>query len=304
VVNSADQFDWGACIEAVAADIFGSCNTEMSREPEDVRFGGHGSVTVNYETGVWYDHENERGGGVRDLIREYKKIEDRDAAIAYAEECQLHFENGGRPKKNGGSSQYHEELEAIYPYRDASGRLAFDIVRFVFKLPGGGGYVTDERGKRTKKIRQRRASGEWGLDEHTPVIPYQLPDLIKAVAAGHTICIAEGEPKVDLIRSFGFPATCCSEGAGRWRPAHSAFLKGADVVLLPDNDQAGRDHVEKIAESLAPTAKRIRICQLPNLPDKGDVVDWHRAGGGRKSLPVSSETLRITRPMNPRGRSR
>jgi hypothetical protein len=279
----ADQFDWAAHIEAVAANIFGSCNTEMSREPEDVRFGGHGSVSINYETGIWYDHEGKRGGGVRDLIRDYKKIEDRDAAIAYAEECQRHFENGGRPKKNGGSSQYHEELEAIYLYRDASGNLAFEVVRFVFRLPGGG-YVTDERGKRTKKIRQRRASGEWGLDEHTPVIPYQLPDLIKAVAAGHTICIPEGEPKVDLIRSFGFPATCCSGGAGKWRAEHSAFLKGADIVLLADNDQAGRDHIELIAASLAPSAKRIRICQLPGLPEKGDVIDWHKAGGSKEDF--------------------
>jgi hypothetical protein len=218
----ADQFDWAAHIEAVAADIFGSCNTEMSREPEDVRFGNRGSVSVNYETGIWYDHEEKRGGGVRDLIREYKKLEDRDAAIAYAEECQRHFENGGKAK-NGGDSPYIKEVESVYTYHDAAGVIAFEVVRFVFKLPGGG-YITDERGKRTKTIRQRRPSGEWGLDEHTPVIPYQLPDVIKAVAAGHTVCIPEGEPKADLIRSFGFPATCCSEARadGARSIAHSS----------------------------------------------------------------------------------
>ena len=57
------------------------------------------------------------------------------------------------------------------------------------------------------------------------------------------------------------------------------FLKGADVVLLPDNDPVGREHVEAIAESLASSARRIRILELPNLPEKGDVVDWHAAGG-------------------------
>jgi DNA primase len=75
-----------------------------------------------------------------------------------------------------------------------------------------------------------------------PVVPYQLPDLLKAVAAAQTICIAEGEKKVDLIRSFGFPATCCAGGANKWRPEHSASLQGADVVLLPDNDPVGRTH--------------------------------------------------------------
>ena len=41
----------------------------------------------------------------------------------------------------------------------------------------------------------------------------------------------------------------------------------------------GREHVTAIAESLASSARRIRILELPNLPEKGDVVDWHAAGG-------------------------
>ena len=95
------EFDWAAHTEAVAADIFGEPNAEMSRPPDDVRFGNHGSVSVNYTTGQWYDFENERGGGIKELIRVYKEIDDRDAAIAYAEECQQNFENGGKPRSNG-----------------------------------------------------------------------------------------------------------------------------------------------------------------------------------------------------------
>src|SRR5690349_414192 len=82
------QFDWAAHTEAVVADIFGEPNAEMSRPPDDVRFGNRGSVSIKYVTGQWYDHENKRGGGVRELIRVYKEIDDRDAAIAYAEDCQ------------------------------------------------------------------------------------------------------------------------------------------------------------------------------------------------------------------------
>ena len=217
---------------------------------------------------------------------------------------------------------YQREVEATYPYPDTSGQLAFEVVRFVCKQ--GGSYVTDAHGKRNKTFSQRRPSGEsdqswlWGLDvgefmrpapgkdwisfnatkfeqypatrqrkffnTAAPVVPYQLPDLLKAVAAGHTICIAEGEKKVDLIRGFGFPATCCAGGAKKWSPSTSAFLKGADVVLLPDNDPVGREHVEAIAESLASSARRIRILELPNLPEKGDVVDWHAAGGSAEEF--------------------
>jgi hypothetical protein len=287
------QFDWNDYTEAVAAEILGEPNPEMSRPPKDVRFGNHGSVSVNYETGQWYDHENERGGRIKELIRVYKEIDDRDAAIAYAEECRESFENGGKNGNPKADPSYQREVEATYSYHNTSGQVAFEVVRFVLKQTDGG-YATDAHGKRTKTFRQRRPSGEsdgswlWGLgvgefmrsapgkdwisfnatkfnhypatrerkffNTATPVVPYRLPDLLKAVAAAQTICIAEGEKKADLIRSFGFPATCCAGGANKWLPQHDAFLKGADVVLLPDNDPVGREHVEAIAESLAPSA--------------------------------------------------
>jgi hypothetical protein len=60
-MTTPEHFDWAEYTEAVAANIFGACNEEMSRAPDDVRFGNHGSVSVNYMTGQWYDHENERG---------------------------------------------------------------------------------------------------------------------------------------------------------------------------------------------------------------------------------------------------
>ena len=320
-----DQFDWASHTEAVAADIFGEPNAEMSRPPDDVRFCNHGSVSVNYTTGEWYDFESERGGGIKELIRVYKEIDDRDAAIAYAEECLQNFENGAKPRPNGGGGGQHhqQEIEAIYQYTDTSGQTAFEVVRFVFPQIRGG-YATDTHGKRKKTFRQRRPSGEpdrswvWGLEvgefmrpgpgkdwvrfdtvkyerypaskerkifnSTAPAVLYHLPDLIKAVADGHTICIAEGEKKVDLIRGFGFPATCCAGGAKKWRPEHSEYLKAADVVLLPDNDSSGHAHAELIAESLASSARRIRILELPNLPEKGDVVDWHAAGGAAEEF--------------------
>ena len=155
------KFDWAAHTEAVVADIFGEPNEEMSRPPDDVRFGNHGSVSVNYTTGQWYDFENERGGGIKELIRVYKEIDDRDAAIAYAEECQQNFENGEKPRPNGNAKagQHHQrEVEATYSYCDASGQVAFEVVRFALKQ--GENYVTDAQGKRIKTFSQRRPSGE------------------------------------------------------------------------------------------------------------------------------------------------
>ena len=51
------------------------------------------------------------------------------------------------------------------------------------------------------------------------------------------------------------------------------------VVILPDNDAPGREHADDVARSLAGKAARIRVVDLPGLPDKGDVSDWFAAGG-------------------------
>lgn len=101
----------------------------------------------------------------------------------------------------------------------------------------------------------------------------------EAVGNGHFVVIVEGEAKVDLLRSWNVPATCNAGGAGKWKPEHSAFLQGADVVILPDNDQPGRKHRDVVGASLQGIAASIRVLDLPNLPPKADVKDWATAGG-------------------------
>ena len=44
--------------------------------------------------------------------------------------------------------------------------------------------------------------------------------------------------------------------------------------------EAGREHAEVVASALrAAGCTNIRVLNLPNLPPKGDVIDWVSAGG-------------------------
>jgi putative DNA primase/helicase len=64
------------------------------------------------------------------------------------------------------------------------------------------------------------------------------------------------------------PATCCAGGAKKWRREHSECLRDADVLMLADNDPAGRKHVESVAAALQDIAASIRVLELPGpLPD-------------------------------------
>jgi len=87
-----------------------------------------------------------------------------------------------------------------------------------------------------------------------------------------------------LLWSWNVPATCNAMGAGKWRSEHSGFLHGADVVILPDNDQPGRDHAELVAASLQGIAKSVRVLELPGLEPKEDIVDWAKHDGTVEQL--------------------
>ena len=118
--------------------------------------------------------------------------------------------------------------------------------------------------------------------QRRPARLYRLPDLIKAVAAGSTIYLCEGEKDANNLIELGFAATTNAGGAGKWLPEYNEFLRGSDVVLLKDNDEAGRKHVESVSLHLNGIA-RVRVLDIaqswPECPNKGDISDWIAAGG-------------------------
>jgi AAA domain len=178
--------------------------------------------------------------------------------------------------------------KTYFDYHAATGAVVYQVER------------TDYYDGRKKTFRQRRPNGNggwlWNLGDVRPV-PYRLPELIEAAGNGNLIVIAEGEAKVDLLRSWNIPATCNSGGAQKWKAEHSAYLSGADIVILPDNDQAGRLHLDAVAVSLSEVGASVRVLDLPGLPQKGDVIDWAAGGGTAEQLHALIE--HESRPWEP-----
>jgi len=115
-------------------------------------------------------------------------------------------------------------------------------------------------------------------------VPYRLPELLQAVKQGETIFIPEGEKDVDNLARLGLAATTSPMGAGKWRDYYSEHLRGANVVILPDNDEPGRKHAQHVAQSLHGKAASVKVLELPGLPAKGDVSDWLATGGTKEEL--------------------
>src|SRR5262249_28228903 len=123
----------------------------------------------------------------------------------------------------------------------------------------------------------------WDLNGVKP-LPYRLPELL-AASQDATIFIAEGEKDVDALRGIGAVASCNSEGAGKggkWPAAISRWFSGRDVVIIPDDDDVGREHARDVAARLKGVAARIRALVLPGSGK--DPFDWIAAGGTLEEL--------------------
>lgn len=188
------------------------------------------------------------------------------------EACKCGVNHGSSAAPAGITTRVKPQISAVYDYTDAAGILLFQQVRYS-----------------PKDFRLRRPNGaggwHWNLEGLALPLPlYRLPELIEAVGQGKPILICEGEKAVERLRRVGLPATCSPLGAGKWQPAHSAFLAGANVCVLPDADKPGRAHAEHVAASLKGVAAVVRVLELPGLPVGGDVFDWFEAGGTVEKL--------------------
>ncbi len=244
--------------------------------------GGEDRFAINTKKQIFICRGCDVGGDVIKLVEHLDGVDFIAACTTLT---------GEPPPRANGWDPTHDPRKIVaaqFRYEDESGRVLFVVERVEFQNPDGS-YVLTKEGKRKKTFRQRRPDPDkpghwlWNVDG-VPVVPYGLQQLIKAIAAGCTILIPEGEAKVELLRSWNFPATCCAGGAKKWRAEHAAFLRGANVVILPDNDEAGLEHMNVVGASLQGIAASVRVLELPDLPPKGDVVAWAAAGGTPQAL--------------------
>ena len=150
---------------------------------------------------------------------------------------------------------------ATYPYTDASDALLYEVVRL-----------------EPKDFRQRRPDGKggWIWSAGGRRVPYRLPELLQFPDAA--VFVTAGEKDANRIAELDQCATTVA--CGDWTDDCVKALAGRDVLILEDNDEAGRKKAFEAAQALHGTAKTIRIVRLPDLPEKGDISDWLDADTG------------------------
>ncbi len=208
------------------------------------------------------------------LMKCHAGCDNRDIAKAAGFELRDLFAE--RDSTNGGPRR---RIVATYDYTDARGAPIFQVVRhepkaFAQRRPdGNGGWV-------------------WNLKGITPVL-YHLPEVM---ASDDVVIVCEGEKDVDRLRELGLVATTAPMGAGKWRQGYTDTLAGREVVLVPDNDEPGRQHMDDVAAQLHAAGCLVTVVDLPGLDDHGDVSDWLDMGfTGEELLEFAREVPEWTK---------
>ena len=220
------------------------------------------SMSIDLREGLWMCHAGCGEGGLIDF--EMK-----------ATGCDAEHAKSNIAKIVGADIfEARDQPEAVYPYRDAQGRLLFEKLRF----PG-------------KRFVQRRPVGkgyEYNLDGIDKPL-YNLPDVLVA----NEISVTEGEKDADNVTSafrklgqpdLRFAATTNFDGAGKWNEDYNQYFLGKRVVILADNDDVGKQHAERVAAAVYPYAAGVRVVHLPGLPEHGDVSDFLKNHTAQKLL--------------------
>lgn len=188
-------------------------------------------------------HTNGHGGAAKPMGKAFVTVEDAVAVL----------------------QQSHGPPSSRWTYHDANGQPVGVVVRW-----------DKNEGKEFRPL-ARHADG-WrivGMSEPRPL--YALPSLPSAKC----VVVCEGEKAADKARALGFTATTSAGGAQAaaktdWQP-----LAGKEIWIFPDNDDAGRTYAATVADILIRLSPKtiIRIVNLPELPEGGDIVDWIDAHG-------------------------
>ncbi|MBU3126766.1 phage/plasmid primase, P4 family [Clostridium tagluense] len=205
---------------------------------------------------------------------------------------------------------YDNRFERIYQYKNSNGEVLFEKVRFkatevkkknftqrrkignavVWGLESGIHYETYPGSNEwTKNLGKKVNPLEREFEGCEPVI-YNLPAILKAIAAGEEVHIAEGEKDADNLTALGFPCCCNFDGASasklkpKWRKSYNEIFKDAKVVIFNDNDEPGITHADYIAQELHEVAEYVKRPELPGILDKEDITDFIQGGNGKEEI--------------------
>ena len=192
------------------------------------------------------------------------------------------------PNGNGAAKPVGKHIVATYDYTDEKGTLLYQKVRyepktFAQRRPYEGNWAW---GITAGEYAQNNEGDWWKPQAWTPdtaprrtlLAQPQVLFRLSQLADADEVVVAEGEKAVIALESIGLVATCSSGGQMKWPKHLTKYLVGKRVIVVPDNDEQGREGAIKVIAALRRADIKCCTVRLPDLPAKGDPYDAVKEG--------------------------
>jgi hypothetical protein len=175
---------------------------------------------------------------------------------------------GARQGQRPGQSSATGRSMTQYQIRDPDGKLIAIHIRI------------EEGNKKTFRWERPGAPGaKPGLSSKD--LPLYRSERLPRWRDDDWVVLCEGEKAADAISSIGVRALGTVTGAAV-TPSDDVLrsvVRFGEICLWPDNDDAGRAHMDRIAARLTALGVGVYILEWPDAPPKGDAADFVAAGG-------------------------
>ena len=162
-------------------------------------------------------------------------------------------------------------IVATYDYQDENGNLLFQVVRYEPKAFAQ---------------RHKNSNNNWVWNtEGVRKVLYHLPEIL---IEPDKIYFVEGEKDADTLWNYGQVATTSPGGANAWQIEYANSLVGKNVVIIPDNDPAGKAYARAVSKSLQGKVRSLACVILPNAKD---ISDWLEQGADIAELPALEQDI-------------
>lgn len=171
------------------------------------------------------------------------------------------------------------KIVARFEYKDKEGKVLYIKERIE---PG-------RDGRKKEFVFKYPKNGQWVLGRGCDPVPFNLPAVIKSAYS----ILVEGEGKAEELGRLGLVASSlCAGSSSPWREEYNEYFKGKEkIVVLPDQDEAGRHYAQTVVEGLKGVVSNIKIVELSGLNKKEDVINWIQKRNHKTKKEIKNELL-------------
>jgi len=269
--------DWQRIAPDVAKQLLGEPSSTSSKE---FRWGTHGSLTLNLESGTWYSFENDTGGGIIDLIKHMNQdvntvLKQFGYDLALQSNDSLITVDSTPTIKQKSNARSFTREQMIDLYKNAIVKVKYSDKFMVLRFPEGH-YI-----KQKYAPFSLNQDGSWSMKRPEGLLPIYYTDKAK----DKPIIINEGEKALRGCEAIYDGDSCTWHGGvNSWEKADWSPIFGREVWLWPDNDEAGLKCANEIASMLRKNGCKVKVAQPPaEFKEKDDLYDAFVRGDFKES---------------------